>query len=226
MARWLPDRDHIDDGLTYHWHMRRLAAIPVLLTLLLAGCQTATPEPEPVEIVQPAPPVVDTDVVPRVAPVEEDAIAMATVRVGALNVRTSPSTRAAIVSGLELGDRVALIREEKGWSRIRLRDGQMGWVSSQYLRKERASTCPPDRAFRMTAAPSPAFSDSDSHGTVTIEATVNLAGTVVGTRVIANTTGDDELARLAGQEIRTARFEPPVRDCRPQQFFYVYRRTF
>ena len=132
--------------------------------------------------------------------------------------------KAPVIDRVNSGTRLGLIRDDNGWSRVQLADGRIGWASSRYLRQ--AKNCPPDRDFRFVDVPTPSFSDSSAHGTVTVEVTVNLAGTVVKAEVTGNTTNDPALADLAKNEISGVRFAPPIRNCRPREFIYVYRRTF
>ena len=58
---------------------------------------------------------------------------------------------------------------------------------------------------------------------VVIEAGVDAKGNVLSTRVVSNSTGD---AALTEQELRQAKFAPPVRNCAAKAFVYTYKRAF
>jgi TonB family protein len=114
---------------------------------------------------------------------------------------------------------------------VRLTDGTVGWVSSQHVVREGAAArprgnCPPDSDYSFITTPKPAFSDSAAHGIVVIEAGVDAKGNVLSTRVVSNSTGDDALAALTQQELRAAKFAPPVRNCAAKPFVYTYKRAF
>jgi TonB family protein len=73
----------------------------------------------------------------------------------------------------------------------------------------------------------PSFSDQPTpHGVVTVDANVDRDGNVTSTRVISNSTGDQNLAVLAEHEIRVAKFVAPIRRCAPQPFIFTYKRSF
>ncbi|MHB0972407.1 MAG: SH3 domain-containing protein [Thermoanaerobaculia bacterium] len=184
-----------------------------LLLLAIAACQTA-PEAPPV-VVAPEP----TADVARDEPI-------GTVRVAAttLNVRDSASTESAILASVKRGEKLTLLRGDGAWYKVRLSTGVDGWVSSKHVR--RVASCPPDSEFRFVEPPMVAFSDSAAHGVVSVEVDVDAKGKILRTKVTGNTTGDETLAFLTEREIRTAKFAPPVRNCKPMRFIYVYRKTF
>ncbi|HVT45301.1 MAG TPA: SH3 domain-containing protein [Thermoanaerobaculia bacterium] len=187
--------------------------------LLLAGCQTGDiPEPE-VAVVE----TVKSEQSP-VAEEEESEIGSARVTATTLNLREAPGIDQPSISVLRRGDRVGVIRQESGWTRVRVPNGERGWVASRYLRTERG--CPADREFRFIETPLVSFSDQPRNGVVTVEALVDISGKVVRTKVTRNTTGEAELATAAESEIRRARFAPPIRNCAPRSFIYLYERRF
>lgn len=190
--------------------MKLLSLLP--LVLLLAACTTTAPQlpPEPV----PVPP----------SSVAEEVTGNVRVTAAKLNVRAEPSVESAIVGSLRRGDRVGLIRAEDGWSRVRLTNGVDGWVSAKHVRREKA--CPADRDFRMVEPPEITFTDTASHGVVTVEVEVSPVGKIVRTKVTSNSTGEPVLASIAEKEIRSAKFAAPIKDCKPQRFIYVYRKNF
>jgi TonB family protein len=61
---------------------------------------------------------------------------------------------------------------------------------------------------------------------VVIEAGVDAKGNVLSTRVVSHSTGDAALAALTEQELRQAKFAPPVRNCAAKAFVYTYKRAF
>ena len=147
------------------------------------------------------------------------AAAIGTVRVTAmtLNVRRDASPSSDVVAQVRKGERLALLSDSDEWMRVRLGNGDTGWVSSQYVIREgarpRRPGCPPDSDYRMVNTPTPSFSEEGAHGLVTVEANVDAGGQVTSTRVLANTTRDEALAATAEREIRSVRFVAPVRNC-------------
>ena len=196
--------------------MRPLLLISAII-LSIASCQSSDPPPAAVT------PVPETGIA---AEPSEPEVAIGTVRVTAstLNVRGEPSTSAAIVATVRRNQRLDLLAREQGWSRVRIGTGDAGWVASRYVREEKG--CPPDREFSIAEAPMMRFSDSGARGMVTIEVSVDRSGKVTSTRLLSNETGDEALAFLAQEEIRNARFNPPIRNCQAKAFIYTHRRTF
>jgi uncharacterized protein YgiM (DUF1202 family) len=160
------------------------------------------------------------------------AAAIGTVRVTAttLNVRRDASPSSDVVAQVRKGERLALLSDSDEWMRVRLGNGDTGWVSSQFVTREgarsRRSGCPPDSDYRMVSSPTPSFSEGGAHGLVTVEANVDARGSVTATRVMSNTTGDESLATTAEREIRNVRFVAPVRNCVPRAFIFTYKRAF
>ena len=176
---------------------------------------------------QPAPPPQTTPQVTR--PTEEKSIGIVRVTATTLNVRQEASSTAAVVMQVKRGDQLTLLREENGWSKVKLSTGQVGWVSSQHVSSGRQRTrkgCPPDSEYSFIKAPLASFSERGPHGLVVVDATVNTKGDVTATKVISNSTGDPSLAAMAEREIRSAKFTPPYRDCVPRTFIFTYKRSF
>jgi uncharacterized protein YgiM (DUF1202 family) len=154
----------------------------------------------------------------------------------ALNVRREASAEAEVVAQVRKGTELGVIRREESWVKVRLADGQTGWVAARFLTSEQGgprrptvnkkSGCPADSDFAFLETPTLAFSDSGAHGLVVVEANVNTKGVVTGTKVMSNGTGDEALAFLAEKEIRSAKFSPPIRNCVARSFIFTYRRTF
>jgi TonB family protein len=204
----------------------------LLLVFALAGlvrCAAPAPAPEPVP--EPAP-----------APVaEEKVIGTVKVTASALNVRKEASTDAEVVVQVKKGQQLAVLEEGESWMRVKLENGDIGWVASRFVSRggEKAaakgkgrgkskakSGCPADSDFAFLETPTLAFSDSGAHGTVVVDATVNTAGKVTSTKVLSNSTGDESLAFLAEREIKSATFAPPIRNCVPRAFIFTYRRSY
>jgi uncharacterized protein YgiM (DUF1202 family) len=57
-----------------------------------------------------------------------------------LNVRAQPDSHARVVSVLFSGETVQVIGQRLGWSQVKLRNGTVGWASSQYLSTKGANT--------------------------------------------------------------------------------------
>ena len=203
--------------------------ILVLTTaVLLASCGggttqapvTTSPEVAEGQAAEPAPPVVQRVV---------------RVTTGGLNVRRDPTMTAEVIAQVKKGERLTVVATTGTWSKVLLPDGMSGWVASQYVTAERGDAppkarrrrgCAPDSDFSFIDPPKPRFSDLQSHGLVVIDVNVDAKGRVTATRVISNTTGADALAALTVEEIRSATFAPPVRNCVPKAFIYTYKRSF
>jgi len=55
---------------------------------------------------------------------------------GFLRVRESDSVSSAQVTTVNPGEKYDLVSEKKGWFEIKLTNGEIGWISSQYSKKE------------------------------------------------------------------------------------------
>ena len=198
----------------------------VLLSLLLVCACATAPAPPPAPPATPPPP----------AAVEERVTGTVYVTASALNVRSEPSTEAEVIASAKQGTPLGVVRSDEGWTRVRLADGTVGWVSSRYVADEKVAAtrrektkrggCQPDSDYAFLEAPTPGFSEFGAHGLVVVEATVNARGIVTATKLISNGTGDPALAAIAEREIRNSKFSPPIQDCQPRAFFFTYRRTF
>lgn len=210
---------------------RALAPIALLLSL---HCASPAPAPEPIPEPAPAQPA---------APAPAPTLGTVHVNASALNVRKEASTTADVVAQVKRGDALTLLEEGESWSKVRLANGEVGFVSSRFVSRDAASTtarstprtkrpatrkggCPPDSDYAFVDTPMLSFSDSSAHGIVIVEATVSAKGDVQSTRVVKNDTGDPALAFLAEREIKKAKFSPPIRNCVPRSFIFTYRRTF
>ncbi len=181
----------------------------------LWSCASAPPPPPPA----PAPEAA-SEPAPEAKPAEVSWFVPKTV-----NVRETPSTKAATVAKATKGTRLTSFEEKDGWVRVRLPDTRIGWVRKDLLRKD--DGCLPDRKevlieppmLRVTDAPGP-------KGKVVVEADVDETGAVKSVRVVTNETGSDERAESVKAEVKTVKFQPPVRKCKVTGFTYVYSRTF
>jgi uncharacterized protein YgiM (DUF1202 family) len=159
---------------------------------------------------------------------------MVRVAASALNVRTDASSNAEVIVQVKRGDRLPLLEANESWMKVKLPSGQTGWAASRFLEREgeKAATskkrggCPADSDFAFATTPTPNLSDSAKHGLVVVDATIDTKGTVISTKVIQNTTGDESLAFLTEREIKSAKFIPPVRNCAAKAFIFTYKRTF
>jgi TonB family protein len=215
------------DGRSLQWppFMKRVA----IVLLLLAACSTAPPAPAPVPVPAPVPEA------PQ--PKSETAIGSGHVNASLLNVRSEPSMQGDVVGHARRGERVTILGESGTWLRVRTGGGEVGWVSSQHVARDDASSsspapsrghrgCPPDSDYRFLTPPRPSFDENGPHGVVTIEASVNAQGNVTSTKVVSNTTGQEALATVAAREVTAAKFAPPVRNCVARAFLFTYRRAF
>lgn len=187
-----------------------------LVLLLTAACSTPAPKAAPEQ--------------PATAPAAEKALGTVRVSATTLNVRQEATSSAAIVTTVNRGDQLTLLAEQNGWSKVRLASGEVGWVSSQHVSsgkaQRRRAGCPPDSEYSFIKAPLASFSEEGPHGLVVVDATVNTKGEVTATKVISNSTGDPALGPKAEREIRSARFNPPYRDCVPRTFIFTYKRSY
>lgn len=211
--------------------MRPVRRLLLPLTLLATiHCATPAPAPEPAPAPAPVQPAA-----PAPAPAS-----LGTVRVtaSALNVRREASTTAEVIAQLKRGEAMTLLEDGESWSKVRLANGETGYVSSRFIGSESTTTarpkarttrkggCPPDSDYAFVETPMLSFSDSSAHGVVVVEATVSAKGDVQTTKVVKNDTGDPALAFLAEREIKKAKFSPPIRNCVARSFIFTYRRTF
>ena len=142
-----------------------------------------------------------------------------------VNVRESASTKAATVATLKKGTRVTSFEEKDGWLHVKLADSRIGWIRKDLLKRD--DGCLPDRKevlieppmLRVTDVPGP-------KGKVVVEADVDETGSVKAVRVVTNETGSDDRADSVKAEVKTVKFQPPVRRCKVTGFTYVYSRTF
>ncbi|MFI5142845.1 MAG: SH3 domain-containing protein [Thermoanaerobaculales bacterium] len=201
--------------------MTRSLALPFALAALLIisiACQTTTPAP-------PAPPPVSVEVQP--VPEEKPAPPQLFVRVtgSRLNVREGASVDTATIAKAKKGERLAVLGQDGGWVQVRVSDDKTGWVLGKYVAKE--EPCAPDKATaEILNAPPLSFAEDANRGRVVLEATVDRGGSVVRTKVIQDTTGNDALAKQAEAELRQLKFSPPMRKCHALPFIYTFTRSF
>lgn len=147
------------------------------------------------------------------------------------------STDAEVIVQAKKGETLSLLRDADAWMKVRLPSGETGWVAARFVtdagtkkaaskKRPSKSGCPADSDFAFVETPLPSFSEGGAHGLVIVEANVNTKGTVMSTKVVSNSTGDESLAFLAEREIKSAKFSPPIRNCAPKAFIFTYRRTF
>ncbi|MDQ6600956.1 N-acetylmuramoyl-L-alanine amidase [Bacillus salipaludis] len=64
----------------------------------------------------------------------------ATVGVNGLNVRDQPSLSSSVIGKLNLGTKITVKDEQPGWAKIESSSGVQGWVYTNYIAKDTAST--------------------------------------------------------------------------------------
>jgi N-acetylmuramoyl-L-alanine amidase len=65
---------------------------------------------------------------------------LGTITATTLNVRSTGSLSGKIVGTVSKGQAFEILAEENNWAKIKLKNGQLGWVASWYLSKEQSST--------------------------------------------------------------------------------------
>jgi uncharacterized protein YgiM (DUF1202 family) len=194
----------------------------LVLLLILAACASPAPPPP---VAQPQPQ-------PAPAPAAETPIGTVRVTANVLNVRKEGSASADVIAQVKKGDRLSLLADGDQWSRVKLADGTIGYVSAPLVRRDGTQAkskkgCPADTDFSFAKTPTPSFSDHQTvHGIVTVDATVDVNGNVTSTKLISNTTNDETLGFLAEREIKGAKFVAPIRNCVARPFIFTYTRTF
>ncbi len=76
----------------------------------------------------------------------------AAVNASSLNVRSSASTSASIVTNLSRNSKVTVVKESGSWSQIKTASGQTGWVASQYLQADSGQSSPTAQSIQVTKA--------------------------------------------------------------------------
>ncbi|MEH7563921.1 N-acetylmuramoyl-L-alanine amidase, partial [Priestia megaterium] len=76
----------------------------------------------------------------------------AVVNASSLNVRSSASTSASIVTNLPRNSKVTVLKESGSWSQIKTASGQTGWVASQYLKADSGQSSQPAQSIQITKA--------------------------------------------------------------------------
>lgn len=184
------------------------------LAALLSSCASAPPPPPP----EPAP----APAVPAPAPETKEE---AWVAAKSANVRDSASTKGATVAKVAKGVRLISFEEKDDWLHVKLPDKRVGWIRKDLVRKD--SGCLPDRKEVMLEPPMIRVSDAPgAKGKVVVEADIDESGSVKAVRVVTNETGSVERAEAVKAEVKTVKFQPPVRKCRVSGFTYVYSKTF
>ena len=192
--------------------------------MILAGCGGSAPAPHPAPSSEPT--------ASASAASAERIIGSVKVSAATLNVRAEANGEAQIIAHTRRGERLSVLADSGDWLRVRLGDGTTGWVSSQHVLREgsvarpRRPGCPADSDFHFVTTPRPEFSESQAHGIVKVDASVDANGNVTATRIVSNSTGDQSLGALAEREIRVARFSPPIRNCAGRAFIFSYKRSF
>jgi TonB family protein len=168
---------------------------------------------------------------PAPAPVQA-ATATGTVYVTAssVNVRRDPSMAGDVLKQAKKNDPLTLLSSAEEWTKVQLADGTVGWVASRFVAQSPSAQAPKagcNTDFAFVKTPKPAFAEGETkHGLVVVDAYVSPDGNVTSTSVIKNETGDEKLATLARDEIKSAKFEAPKRNCVARAFIFTYKRSF
>jgi uncharacterized protein YgiM (DUF1202 family) len=192
-----------------------LFAAPVLLAF---ACGTSTS----VE----APPAPATSVAPAILPAKTTVYVTAS----SVNVRRDPSMAGEVLKQAKKNEPLTLLSSAEEWTNVQLADGTVGWVASRFVARSPSAQTPKagcNTDFAFVKTPKPAFAEGETrHGLVVVDAYVSPAGNVTSTSVIKNETGDERLATLAQDEIKSAKFEAPKRNCIARAFIFTYKRSF
>lgn len=65
--------------------------------------------------------------------VKESVIGSGTIKGTEVNVRSKPDTSAEIITKLDNGDKVSIIRKSGDWYRVSLNENRYGWINSDYV---------------------------------------------------------------------------------------------
>ena len=76
------------------------------------------------------------ETLPVATPSPQEMIEILATPNGWLRVRQGPGTNYPEIAKVNSGEKFAVLEEKDGWFKIRLEEGQEGWVSSQYAQKE------------------------------------------------------------------------------------------
>lgn len=76
----------------------------------------------------------------------------AVVNASSLNVRSSASTGASIVTSLSRNSKVTVVKVSGSWSQVKTASGQTGWVASQYLKADSGQSSQPAQSIQITKA--------------------------------------------------------------------------
>ncbi|WP_374148903.1 N-acetylmuramoyl-L-alanine amidase [Priestia megaterium] len=76
----------------------------------------------------------------------------AVVNASSLNVRSSASTSASIVTNLPRNSKVTVVKESGSWSQIKTASGKTGWVASQYLQTGSGQSSQTAQSIQITKA--------------------------------------------------------------------------
>lgn len=141
-----------------------------------------------------------------------------------LNVREGAGTAHTIVRRARRGERLEVVGEEGDWLKVQLGSEKTGFVHGKFV--SRNDPCPADKNTAEILNEPDVVLRPAGVGRVVLEATVSLHGEVTSVKLVENSTGSEEFRRQAEGELRALRFAPPIRNCKPRSFIYVYSRAF
>lgn len=110
-----------------------------------------------------------------------------TVTGSVVNVRAGAATYHARVAQLKKGDRVTVLASEDGWYRISTENGQLGYVSADYIQLDTPATTPATTPASSEPAPSGTFSEPGSLTVSPLDDTGLITGSYVNLRQAPST---------------------------------------
>lgn len=120
------------------------------------------------------------------------------------------------------GESVSILAKKGDWVEVRTADGS-GFVHAADLTDAAAAQQSRDNPEpKFQSVPSPVTAPG-AHGTIYIEANVNTEGEITDTKVLTNTTGQQELAVRNEEALKRAKFYPMVVKGNRKPFVYDYR---
>lgn len=201
----------------FSWRQSMVGLGSVALLVWLQGCAATAPPPTAEK-----PPEVAEVVA---APVPETAPAVfAWVTGSTLNVREGAGTGHKVVGSARRGERLAVVGEDGEWLKVQLGPEKTGFVHGKFV--SRNDPCPADKNTAEILNEPDVVLRPAGVGRVVLEATVSPRGEVTTVKFVENSTGSEEFRRQAEGELRALRFSPPIRNCKPRSFIYVYSRAF
>lgn len=161
---------------------------------------------------------------PESAEVTDTREPIATMYVGApeAEVHKWAKDGSPVVTKYLNGESVSVLAKKGDWVEVRTA-GTSGFVHAADLTDAAAAkteAANPEPKFKNVPSPVTA---PGTHGTIYIQAQVNTEGEITSTKVISNTTGQEDLAARNEEALKRARFYPIVVKGERKPFEYYYR---